>query len=90
MIYCITKRITAMYIVYTLLLFVVLIYMCTAVSIKMQLSSKVLDTTDDDITDNCDYLDDDNDLNSILGKECDINIVQSNIRGLIGKQSVAI
>ena len=64
--------------------------MCASVSIAMQLNSKVLDLTDDHITDNCDYLDDANDLNSILGTESDLNIVQSNIRGLIGKQSSLI
>ena len=64
--------------------------MCTAVPVKMHLSSKVLDLTDDNITDNCDYLDNDIDLHSILGNECDLNIVQLNIRGLIGKQSSLI
>ena len=53
-------------------------------------SLKILDTTDEDFVDNCDYLDNDTDLHSTLGNEDDLNIAQINIRGLIRKQSSLI
>ena len=56
----------------------------------MDPSLKVLDITDEDFIDNCDYLDNDTDLHYTLGSENDLNIAQINIRGLIGKQSSII
>ena len=51
---------------------------------------KTLDITDEDFVDNCNYLDYETDLDSLLGSKDDLNIAQINIRGLIGKQSSLI
>ena len=54
--------------------------------LNMDQTLKVLDITDEDFIDNCDYLDKDTDLHYTLGSKDDLNIAQINIRGLIGKQ----
>ena len=41
---------------------------------------------DEDLIDNCDYLETENDLDHTLGVSDDLNIIQLNIRGLIAKQ----
>ena len=51
---------------------------------------KTLDITDEDFVDNCNYLDYETDLDSLLGSKDNLNIAQINIRGLIGKQSSLI
>ena len=83
-----------MYIIYRLiLLFLFLHCICDTRHLKMYDNDtllKTLDITDEDFVDNCNYLDYETDLESLLGGKDDLNIAQINIRGLIGKQSSLI
>ena len=63
---------------------------CYHITPKMEQYMKVLDITDEDFVHNCDHLEKDSDLEHTLGLVGELNIVQSNIRGLIGKQSSVI
>ena len=80
-----------MYNILWLLLFIVnAIYACTVTMTNMDLQMKKLSIVDKDFIDNCDYFETDNNLDHTLGLNDDLNIIQLNIRGLIGKQQTLI
>ena len=47
----------------------------------------IMDNTDDDYQDSCDYLDPSSSEDIMSSNKCDLNIVHLNIRGLISKQN---
>ena len=79
---------------YNILCIVLIVYATCAYVITVTKTSQTnlnpymqeLSTDDEDLIDNCDYLETENDLDHTLGVSDDLNIIQLNIRGLIGKQ----
>ena len=77
----------------TLLIIAHAIYACTITmtnQTNLDLQMQKLSIVDKDFFDNCNYLETDNDLDHTLGVSDDLNIIQLNIRGLIGKQQALI
>ena len=54
---------------------------------SMENDTKRLSITDEDFIDNCEYLNEDIELDHTMGPEDDLNVVQLNTRGLISKQN---
>ena len=68
-------------------------YACTVTmtnQTNLNLQMRKLSIANEDFIDNCDYLETDSDLDHTLGVSDDLNIIQLNIRGLIGKQQTLI
>ena len=81
---------------YNTLCIVLIVYATFAYSVTMTIQTNLnlqmqeLSIADEDFINNCDYLQTDNDLDHTLGVSDDLNIIQLNIRGLIGKQQTLI
>ena len=67
---------------WTLQFTVFVTYVCTMTLTIMNSEMKTLSIADEDFTDNCYYLETENDLDYTLGLDNDLNIIQLNIRGL--------
>ena len=70
-------------IVYATLAYAVTVTMTSQTSLNPHMQELSID--DEDLIDNYDYLETENDLDHTLGVCDDLNIIQLNIRGLIGK-----
>ena len=79
---------------YNILCIVLIVYATFAYAVTVTMTSQTnlsphmqeLSIDDENLIDNCDYLETENDLDHTLGVSDDLNIIQLNIRGLIGKQ----
>ena len=79
---------------YNILCIVLIVYATFAYAVTVTMTSQTnlnphmqeLSIDDENLIDNCDYLETENDLDHTLGVSDELNIIQLNIRGLIGKQ----